>query len=163
MRILIEIFGEGRDLTLSQMSARGVIVFFLALLLIRLSGRRSFSMHMPLDNIISIILGAILSRAVVGASDFVPVVGVCTVIVILHRLLAWLVAHHKKMSRLLQGEKILLFEDGNFLTENLGRALVCKEDVMQGVRKSALTEDLEKIKLIYIERNGEITAIKKEV
>jgi uncharacterized membrane protein YcaP (DUF421 family) len=120
-------------------------------------------MHMPLDNIISIILGAILSRAVVGASDFVPVVGVCTVIVVLHRVLAWLVARHKKMSHLLQGEKILLFQDGKFLTENLGKALVCKEDVMQGVRKSALTEDLEKIKLIYIERNGEITAIKKEV
>jgi uncharacterized membrane protein YcaP (DUF421 family) len=162
MRILLEIFGEGKDLTLLQMSARGVIVFFLALILIRVSGRRSFGMHMPLDNIISIILGAILSRAVVGASDFVPVIGVCTVIVVLHRLLAWLVAHHKKVSRLLQGEKILLFEDGKFLSENLGKALVCEEDVMQGVRKSALTENLEKIKLIYIERNGEISAIKRE-
>jgi uncharacterized membrane protein YcaP (DUF421 family) len=162
MHILIEIFGEGKDLTLLQMSARGVIVFFLALVLIRLSGRRSFGMHMPLDNIISIILGAILSRAVVGASDFVPVISVCTVIVVLHRVLAWMVAHHKKMSRLIQGEKILLFQNGTFLSENMGKALVCEEDVMQGVRKSALTENLEKIKLIYIERNGEITAIKKE-
>ena len=38
-----------------------------------------------------------------------------------------------------------------------------QEDVIQGVRKSALTEDLEKIGKIYIERNGEITAVKKEV
>src|SRR6202012_3326838 len=120
MHQLIEIFGEGKDLTLLQMSARGVVAFFLALFLIRLSGRRSFGMHMPLDNIISIILGAILSRAVVGASDFVPVIGVCTVIVLLHRIVAWLVAHHKKMSRLVQGEKILLFRDGNFISENMG-------------------------------------------
>ena len=163
MHQLIEIFGEGKDLTLMQMSARGVVVFFIALLLIRLSGRRSFGMHMPLDNIISIILGAILSRAVVGASDFVPVIGVCTVIVLLHRIVAWLVAHHKRMARFVQGEKILLFRDGKFIGENMGKALVCEEDVMQGVRKSALTEDLERIKLIYIERNGEITAIKKEM
>jgi uncharacterized membrane protein YcaP (DUF421 family) len=162
MQTLITIFGEGKELTLLQMIDRGIIVFFLALVLIRISGRRSFGMHMPLDNIISIILGAILSRAVVGASDFVPVIGVCTAIVLLHRVVGWLIAHHKIMSRLIQGEKILLFEDGTFLTKNMGKALVCEEDVMQGVRRSALTDNLEKIKKIYIERNGEITAIKKE-
>jgi uncharacterized membrane protein YcaP (DUF421 family) len=162
MKILIEIFGEGKYLTLMQMSARGIVVFFIALILIRISGRRSFGMHTPLDNIISIILGAVLSRAVVGASDFLPVIGVCTVIVLLHRIVAWAVAHHKNMSRLVQGEKILLFENGNFLGANMGKALVCEEDVMQGVRKSALTDNLDKIKKIYIERNGEISAIKKE-
>ena len=162
MQILIDIFGEGKNLTLLQMCARGVIVFFIALLLIRISGRRSFGMHMPLDNIISIILGAVLSRAIVGASDFMPVICVCTAIVLLHRIVAWLTAHHKKMSRIIQGQKILLFEDGKFLADNMGKALVCEEDVMQGVRKSALTENLEKIQKIFIERNGEITAIKRE-
>jgi uncharacterized membrane protein YcaP (DUF421 family) len=39
---------------------------------------------------------------------------------------------------------------------------VCREDVMQGIRKSALTEDMNKIDHVYIERNGEISAIKKE-
>jgi hypothetical protein len=33
---------------------------------------------------------------------------------------------------------------------------------MQGVRKSALTEKLDGIEKVYIERNGEISAIKKE-
>jgi len=55
MYVLINIFGEGKELTLIQMCARGVVVFFIALILIRISGRRSFGMHMPLDNIISII------------------------------------------------------------------------------------------------------------
>ena len=119
-------------------------------------------MHAPLDNIIGIILGAVLSRAIVGASDFLPVIGVCTAIVLLHRLMAWLTAHHGKISLLVQGKKIVLFEDGRFIRENMGKALVTEEDVMQGVRKSALTEDLGKIKRIYIERNGEISAIKKE-
>jgi hypothetical protein len=32
---------------------------------------------------------------------------------------------------------------------------------MQGVRKSALTEDMKNIDKVYIERNGEISAIKK--
>ena len=43
----------------------------------------------------------------------------------------------------------------------MGKALVCEEDMMQGVRKSALTEDMEKIRAVYMERNGEISSIKK--
>jgi uncharacterized membrane protein YcaP (DUF421 family) len=42
------------------------------------------------------------------------------------------------------------------------KALVCQEDLMQGVRKSALTEDMAKIEKVYMERNGEISAIKKQ-
>ena len=43
----------------------------------------------------------------------------------------------------------------------MDKALVCTEDVMQGIRKSALTEDLHKIDRVFMERNGEINATKK--
>ena len=161
MEILIKIFGEGKDLNALQMSDRGIVMFFIALILIRISGRRSFGVRSPLDNIITISLGAIMSRAVVGASDFVPVVVCCFVIVLLHRLFGWLIAHSKPFGRLIEGEKILLFEDGVFQKENMKKALVCQEDLMQGVRKSALTEDMTKIAKVYMERNGEISSIKK--
>ncbi|OCX53996.1 hypothetical protein BEL04_06890 [Mucilaginibacter sp. PPCGB 2223] len=161
MDIFIHLFGQGKDLNALQMSDRGIVIFFIALILIRLSGRRSFGLRTPLDNIISISLGAILSRAVVGASDFVPVVVCCFVIVLLHRLFGWLIANNKRFNRMVEGQKILLFDKGHFLEEEMKRALVCREDIMQGVRKSALTEDMEKIDKVYIERNGEISAIKK--
>ena len=161
METLIDIFGEGKDLNTLQMTARGVITFFIALILIRISGRRSFGLHMPLDNIITIMLGAILSRAVVGASDFLAVITSCTAIVLIHRALAWLVVHNPKISKIIEGEKIILFDNGKFVTENMNKAQVCEEDIMQGVRKSALTKDLDNIDQIYIERNGEISSIKK--
>jgi len=162
MQTIIEIFGEGKDLNSLQMSCRGIVVFFVALILIRVSGRRSFGLHTPLDNIISIALGAILSRAIVGASPFLPIVITSTVIVLLHRLLGWLIAHNKTLSKLIEGNKMLLYKNGDFVKEKMSKALVCEEDIMQGVRKSALTEDINKIDKIYIERNGDISAIKKE-
>jgi len=160
--ILIKIFGEGKDLDVLQMSCRGIVIFFISLVLIRVSGRRSFGLRTPLDNIITISLGAILSRAVVGASPFLPVVVTCFAVVALHRLFGWLIVKSRKFSNIVEGEKILLFENGAFIKENQERALVCEEDIMQGIRKSASTDNLDHIDKVYIERNGEISALKKE-
>jgi uncharacterized membrane protein YcaP (DUF421 family) len=162
MDFLIQIFGQGKDLSALQMSCRGIVVFIIALVLIRISGRRSFGIRAPLDNIIVILLGAILSRAVVGASAFVPVIVSCFAIVLLHRFVGWLIANSKFFARLVESDKILLFEKGKYLDHNLKRVQLTREDVMQGVRKSALTEELEEITHIYIERNGEVSAIRKK-
>ena len=161
MELLTNLFGEGRNLDTLQMCSRAVAVFLIAFILIRISGRRSFGLRMPLDNIITILLGAILSRAVVGVSPFLPVVICCFVIVLLHRGFAWLIVHSPKFSRIAGGSKILVFDNGNFLKAGMEKGLVCMEDIMQGVRKSALTEDMKTIEKVYLERNGEISAIKK--
>ena len=160
MELLIEIFGEGKELAFYQMGARGVVVFIIAFLLIRLSGRRSFGIKTPLDNIIAITLGAVLSRAIVGASGFFPVIFTSFIIVLAHRILAWSKVYSRNTSKVIDGEKILLYNNGKFLKDNFGKALVCEEDIMQGIRKSALTDDLSKIEIIYMERNGEISVIK---
>jgi uncharacterized membrane protein YcaP (DUF421 family) len=161
MELLIKIFGEGKDLNALQMSCRGVVFFIIALVLIRISGRRSFGVRTPLDNIIAISLGAIMSRAVVGASEFVPIVVCCFVIVLMHRFFGWLIAHSKAFGEFIEGNKMVLFERGNFQHDNMKKALVCKEDIMQGVRKSALTEDMNHIEKVYMERNGDISPLKK--
>ena len=163
MSTLIDIFGQGKDLNMLQMSCRGIVIFIIAWILIRISGRRSFGLHMPLDNIISIMLGAVLSRALVGASDFLSVIVACTVIVLIHRGVAWLMVNNPKISKFVEGEKMILFNGGQFIPDNMDKAQVCQEDIMQGVRKSALTDDLNRIDRIFIERNGEISSIKKKV
>lgn len=163
MNILRFLFGEGEHLDALQMCCRGAVFFLIALVLIRLSGRRSFGLKTPLDNIITILLGAVMGRAVVGASPFIPVVACCLTVVLLHRLFGWVVARSKRFSHWTEGKKFLLFKDGQFDEAEMKRALVCKEDVMQGVRRSALTEDMAAIDKVYMERNGEISAIRKKM
>lgn len=161
MDIIITIFGEGKDLNIYQMSARAIVIFLITLILIRISGRRSFGVKTPLDNIVVILLGAILSRAVVGVSPFFPTVIACFTFVILHRLLAWGISHSKKFKKVLEGEKILLFNEGKFIDKNLKKALVNEEDVLSGIRTLTLTDDLSKIDRIFIESSGKFSVIKK--
>lgn len=162
MNFFVDILGKGTDLTIWQMSARGILIFIVALLLIRISGRRSFGLHMSFDNIITITLGAVMSRAIVGASPIVPIIVSSTVIVLMHRMLGWITVRNKTIENLIEGKKMMLFSNGSFIEKNMDRAQVCEEDIMQGVRKDVLTNDLDQIKEIYIERNGEISSVKKQ-
>src|ERR1700759_1572090 len=115
MQTIVSIFGDGEKLTITQMSCRGIVMFLVALVLIRISGRRSFGMRTPLDNIIVILLGAILSRGVVGASPFLAVIATCLSIVILHRLFAWAMIKSQTVRHLLEGKKIILFHENCFV------------------------------------------------
>jgi uncharacterized membrane protein YcaP (DUF421 family) len=159
MHTLTQKFGTGKDLSVLQMTDRALLVFIIALVLIRISGRRSFGLHTPIDNIVTIVLGAVLSRAIVGASDFLPVIASSALLVLVHRLFAYLMVHYSTFSKLITGEKMLLFKEGNFIEHNMSRAQVSEEDIMEEVRRSALTEDMSRIEKIYIERNGEITSV----
>ena len=155
------LFGTGTELTALQMSVRGFLIFFFALVMIRISGRRSFGLGMPFDNIVTILLGAVLSRAVVGASPFGPTVITCLCIVILHRVLGWLTVHNKTLSKWIEGEKIILFKQGKIIEKNMNKAIVCQEDVAQGVRDTIQSESTDGIDKIYLERNGKISVIRK--
>jgi len=68
---------------------------------------------------------------------------------------------HNGIASFIEGHRILLFDEGKFINAHMKRGQVGHEDVMQGVRKSALTEDLLKIDKIYLERNGDISPVKK--
>jgi uncharacterized membrane protein YcaP (DUF421 family) len=161
MSTLDALIGSGTDLTISQMVIRGFMVFVLALAMLRIAGRRCFGVGTPFDRVVTILLGAILSRAVSGASPFVPTIITCAFIVMLHRVIAWIIFKSPKMAKLIEGEKILLFINRRFIYENHKRALVRTEDIYQAVRKNLQTEDMNGINKIYIERNGEICAVKE--
>lgn len=161
MELIYFLFGTDEHLNTLQMVNRGIVIFFITLILIRISGRRSYSFRMPLDNIIGILLGGILSRVVVGASPFISTLATCLIIVCLHRASTWLTSRSPYFNKLVEGKKIMLYEDGTFIKENMKRALVSKEDIMQNVRKNTSSESLSHIDRIYIERNGDISILKK--
>lgn len=161
METLQEIFSLETELTALQMACRATAIFFIAFILIRVAGRRSFGIRTPIDNIIVILLGAILSRAVVGSSPFIPIIFASFILCVLHRIFGWLFTHYESFGRMVEGEKIILYANGKFLKENMKRGLVREEDIMQGVRKATLLDSIEDIDKIYLEHNGEISLIKK--
>jgi len=162
MEILYRLFGEGKDLSALQMCDRALIVYFIALLFLRISGRRTFGKKTAFDNTITIILGAVLSRAVVGASEFVPTVVCSLVLVSLHRGLAWASIHNKALRRLMEGSSIPLYKDGTLDKENLSKSLICEDELIGDLRLKANIDSLEDAEKVYMEISGEVSVIKKK-
>lgn len=160
--LLYKVFGEGRDLDTLQMSSRAFVIFFITLALIRLSGRRTFGRRSAFDNTLAIILGAVLSRAVVGASAFVPTVVCCLVLVLLHRCLAWLSIKSKAVGQLIKGDAIPLYQNEQLHEENLKKSLLSEQDILSDIRKQANLKTFNEVSEIYMETSGEVSVVKKK-
>ena len=160
--LLLNIFGSGDVLTPGQMAARAFIMFFIALILIRISGMRSFGSKSAFDNIIVIMLGAILSRAVVGASPFIATVSGAITLCVIHRVLAILSTRFHFLSDLLKGKDIILYKDGNIQKANMLRADITNGDLEEGIRLAANVNSFENVAEVRMERSGQISVVKRE-
>lgn len=162
MSLLYSIFGVGPELNVWQMSSRTVIVFIYTVILMRISGRRAFGLRAPFDNIILVLLGAILGRAVVGASPFFPTIISGLVIALLHRLCAIFSLKPSIFSHFIKGKAIPLLKNGKLFPAKMKRSLISDEDLLEELRIHAQTNDLESFTEIYMERNGQIGFVKKK-
>ncbi|MDB5224324.1 MAG: hypothetical protein JWN83_2991, partial [Chitinophagaceae bacterium] len=117
--IIYKLFGEGKELDALQMGDRAFVMFFITLFLIRVAGMRAFGQKSAFDMIIVIMLGAILSRAVTGASAFFPTVVAGAVLAVVHRLLALISMYNETIGAIVKGNKILLFKNNKVIKKNM--------------------------------------------
>ena len=74
-RALLGLGLEPKEFTFLQISLRGLVVFFVALVLVRLSDRRALAKKSPFDILLVVILASVLSRAINGSASFLPTLG----------------------------------------------------------------------------------------
>ncbi|GEO11344.1 DUF421 domain-containing protein [Segetibacter aerophilus] len=162
MNIITEIFGEGKELNSLQIGTRTIVMYIVALILIRIAGLKTFGKNSSFDNIIIIMLGAVLSRGVVGASPFFGVVISGFVMVIMTRLVSWLSIKNKTFSVLVKGRHKSLFREGAMDKENLNKSLLSEDDLLEGVRLQANTNSLKDVEEAFLETSGDISIVKKK-
>lgn len=161
MDIINELFGHGKDLNSLQMSVRAISIFFIALFLIRFTGMRVFGIKSAFDTCVIIMLGAILSRAVTGASPFIPTIISSTAFVVVYKIIARLSVTSQFISHLVKGKPLSLYKDGILNDRNLKKCTLSYGDVMEEVRLLLNQNSLDNISEIFMERTGKISVIKK--
>ncbi len=162
MKFLNDWWGINENISPMEIAARAAVMFLIALLLMRIGGMRPFGKGEPFDNIITFLIGGILSRGVVGATPFFSTVAATIVILLVHKLLAKLSIYNKWIGEKVKGKRILLYKNGNFIRKNMERVCITEHDILEDLHLEVQLGSLEKIEEAYMERSGKISFVRKE-
>src|SRR5205823_4497169 len=122
---------EPKDLSFTQIALRGVIVFIVTLIMVRLGHKRSLSRKTAFDAVLLVMLASVLSRAINGSAAFFATLGGGFVLVFLHRVLALLAFHSHWFGILIKGQAEVIVDDGEFLWRPMHRNHVSTHDIQE--------------------------------
>jgi len=158
---LLGLEAKADAITVSQICWRTGVVFLIALVLLRVSGRHTFASNSAQETIVKFMLGGLLSRAITGDSSFGVVIAAAVMLVLLHRALAYATYFVPAFGRLVKGESSVLAEDGKVRRHELRRASLSEEALHAALRGAANVDDLAQVKLVRLEHDGTVTVVKK--
>ena len=140
---------------------RGIVVFVFLFILVRVMGRRELSSLEPFDLILLIILGDAVQQGL--TQDDYSLTGAMLAvgtIAILQVATSWLNFRVPKLRPFLDGEPIVIVQDGKEIERNLRRERLTSDDVAEAARKEGIGS-LDDVAWAVMETSGTISFIKK--
>ena len=141
---------------------RAVVTFFFIFLLTRIIGRRELSSLEPFDLILLIVLGDAVQQGL--TQDDYSVTGAITVITtfaLLQVLLSYLNFRVPRLRPILDGEPIVVVQDGKVIERNLKRERLTVEELAEEARMSQIAS-LDDVQWAVLETSGQISFIEKQ-
>ncbi|WP_333863343.1 DUF421 domain-containing protein [Sphingobacterium sp.] len=156
------LFGSGENLTMIQMGSRALIMFIIALFLVRLGGIRILGRKSGVDFVIIIMLGAVLARGIVGASPFLSTVFAGFVMIIVNKILAQVSARLPYLGNMVKGKPVVLYKNGKIQWDQMDRLGVSRTDLLTSLRLETNSKHLDEVDMALMEPNGRISFTLKE-
>jgi uncharacterized membrane protein YcaP (DUF421 family) len=141
---------------------RAAFAFAFVFFLTRIVGRRELSSLEPFDLIMLIVLGDLVQQGVTQSDYSVTgLILAAGTIALMQVLVSYLSFRFRRLRPLLNGEPIVLVQDGRVLERNLKRERLTREELFEQARQSQI-ESVEKIRLAVLETSGQISFIPKQ-
>ena len=140
---------------------RATVAFALVLLLTRIVGRRELSSLQPFDVILLVVIGDLVQQGVTQ-NDF-SVTGMILVggtIGILTVATSFLGFRFPRLRPLLEGEPVVVVDDGKVLERNLRRERITLDELAAAARTQQIAS-LDDVRWAVAETSGQISFIKK--
>jgi uncharacterized membrane protein YcaP (DUF421 family) len=140
---------------------RAAIAFVFVLVLTRVVGRRELASLEPFDLILLVMIGDLVQQgvtqndfSVTGALLVGSTIGVLTI------LTSWVGFRFKRLRPVLEGEPLIVIQDGEVLERNLRRERITREELAAAARREGIA-DLGTVQWGVVETSGQISFIEK--
>ena len=140
---------------------RGVAIFVFLYVLMRAIGRRELSTLEPFDLILLIVLGDAVQQGL--TQDDYSLTGAFLAIgtiAVMQLLVSYTNFRFPRLRPLLEGEPIVIVQDGKLIDRNMRRERLTPDDLMSAARQQNIAS-LDEIAWAVMETSGSISFIKK--
>jgi uncharacterized membrane protein YcaP (DUF421 family) len=138
---------------------RACVVFFAIFLVTRVIGRRELSTMEPFDLILLIVTGDLMQQAVTQSD--LSLTGGLTVLATMALLtvaLSYISFKVPKLRPVLDGEPLVLVQDGEIIERNLRRERITVGELLAEARQQQVAS-VDQIRFAVLETNGRISVI----
>jgi uncharacterized membrane protein YcaP (DUF421 family) len=140
---------------------RAVIIYVVVFAFTRAIGRRELSTLQPFDLILLIVIGDLIQSGV--TQNDLSVTGVLLILCTigsLQVLTSYIAFRFRRARPILQGEPIVLVENGKLIERNMRRERLTLDDLAEKARLSEIGS-IDNLRWAVLETNGDISFIKK--
>ena len=138
---------------------RAIIIYLLVFAFTRALGRRELATLQPFDFILLVVIGDLIQSGVTQSDMSVTgVIVVVSTIGILQVMVSYLGFRVRRLRPFLQGEPIVLVENGQTIDRNMRRERLTIDDLAEKARLNEI-ESLDEVKWAVLETNGDISFI----
>lgn len=140
---------------------RATVVFAFILLLTRVIGKRELGSLQPFDLVLLIVLGDALQQGLTqddySLTGAILVVGT---IAVLQVFVSWISYRFPRARPILDGEPVIILQDGQVIERNLKRERLTLEEVAEEARQQQIAH-LSEVQFAILETSGTISFIKR--
>jgi uncharacterized membrane protein YcaP (DUF421 family) len=140
---------------------RAAFAFAFIILVTRVAGRKELSSLAPVDIVLLVVMGDLIQQGVTQ-SDY-SVTGLVLAVgtfVVLQATTSWAAFRFRPFRKLVDGEPIVVMQDGKVFEQNLRRERITLEDLAEEMRGQQLGS-FDDVAWAVLEANGRISFIKK--
>lgn len=136
---------------------RTLLVYAFLVVGLRLAGKRELAQLNPFDLVVLLTLSNTLQNAIIGDDNSVTggFLG-AAVLLAVNYLLVRFIYRHQRVDRLLEGQSLLLIDQGRVVAKNLKRELITEEELRSVCRRQGV-EDIEQVEKAILETSGTIS------
>lgn len=139
---------------------RALVIYGFVLLVFRITGRRSLGSMSAFDFVLLIIISETTQSALTGTDNSLTnSLLLMLTFVGANVALSLVKEHFNRIEKIMDGEPVLIVENGRPLEHRLKRARIDVDDVMRAARETQGLERLDQVRYAVLESTGHISII----
>jgi uncharacterized membrane protein YcaP (DUF421 family) len=144
-----------------DIALRAIVLYAFLIFIMRITGRRELSSLSAVDLVLLIVLGDAIQQGL--TQDDYSVTGALiavSTIAVMQVGSSYLSYRSRRIRRVLEGEPVVIIEDGKLLERNLRRERMKPDEIAEEMRLQQIAS-FDEVAWGILERNGQVSFIKK--